>query len=91
MWEEIPVTHDKTVVDSARLIFNAPGYYKIKIIAENFCGRDTLETDSIFESMQKRPIEVYENGLDLPLACVTDQLCIKDNPVITLVGPRPAE
>lgn len=87
VWEEIPVTHDKTVVDSARLIFNAPGYYKIKIIAENFCGRDTLETDSVFESMQKRPIEVYENGLDLPLACVTDQLCIKDNPVITLSDP----
>ena len=56
VWEEIPVTHDKTVVDSARLIFNAPGYYKIKIIAENFCGRGNSETDSVFESMQKRPI-----------------------------------
>lgn len=84
-WKKVPVTKDKSVIDSAQLIFNVPGYYKVRIVAENFCGRDTLETDSVYQSAQKRPIEVYEDSAGVVLSCLTEQLCSAANQEIVLV------
>lgn len=84
-WRKIPATGDGSAVDSAGLIFKAPGYYKIRIIAENFCGKDTLETDSVYMSDEKWPIEVYEDSTNVVLSCLTESLCSAGSHEIVLV------
>lgn len=84
VWEVVPVTNDVSVVDSARLVFNTPGYYRLRVIAENFCGKDTLQTDSILNSPLKRLIAVYQSS-DSLLSCLSNLFCIEDDPEIYFI------
>lgn len=74
-------TKDKSIVDSAAMIFNKPGFYRIRFIAESECGRDTMYTDS---AIDKRLIQVYQTP-DTLIYCRDKFLCKGAGEPVTIV------
>ncbi|MEG2556590.1 MAG: PKD domain-containing protein, partial [Odoribacter sp.] len=62
-WKD--VTQDTAMVDTSRMIFKYPGFYKIKIVAFNECGLDSLNTDSIKRKDEKRHFVVFQSGAEI--------------------------
>lgn len=84
VWEKITgLAKDSSVVDSAKRMIIAPGFYKIKITAENLCGIDSMETDSVRNSPIKQAIEVQEEAKQMRL--FSDRICVQDNPEVILI------
>lgn len=67
---------DKYNVDTANLLFNYPGYYKIEMHAQNQCGVDSMFTDSINGSTDKRYIQVFQNGSSTMARLTRDTSCL---------------
>lgn len=68
------VTADTAMVDTAGMKFKYPGFYKIKMVAFNQCGTDSLSTDSIRNREEKRHIIVYQGGTNV-IRCDEDTIC----------------
>lgn len=68
------VTADTAMVDTMDMIFKYPGFYKIRMVAFNQCGLDSLHTDSIRNREEKRHIVVYQGGTNT-IRCDEDTLC----------------
>lgn len=70
----VNVTRDTSMVDTTKMIFKYPGFYKIRMVAFNACGLDSLHTDSIIAHDKKRYIQVFQGGIDV-LSCSQDTIC----------------
>lgn len=86
--EWLQVTTDPEFIDTTRIVrMRKAGYYKIRIIAYNQCGYDlhgdelvridSLWTDSLKDSQDKRYFRVYEQAADM-LVCLKDSVCGKE-------------
>ena len=70
----INVTADSALVDTTNMLFKYPGFYKIRMVAYNECGLDSLHTDSIRYFNEKRHIVVFQGGTNV-IRCNEDTLC----------------
>ena len=70
----VNVTQDTSMVDTTKMIFKYPGFYKIRMMAFNECGLDSLHTDSVISYNEKRYIQVFQGGIDV-LRCDQDTIC----------------
>ena len=73
-WRDVTETD---MVDTNKMIFNYPGYYKINMVASNECGADTLNTDSIRgvgNEEIKRHIIVHQSSVGM-IRCASSVIC----------------
>lgn len=85
--EDVPwinVTKDSSMVDTTKMIFKYPGFYKIRMVAQNFCGADSLHTDVVIGNPTKKYIQVYQNSSN-NFYCGLDTLCITGSALVPVV------